>query len=372
MTHIIGVGFIPAKNPVTKNIEITNSPSSSGSEVFLSTIDGTKGKISAKSTLYPKYKVISVIYAPPGHGSTVRYGQGDGWGTVSSISSSFSKETSLKVGIGNQFTMLNAGLGLGWSQEKTDENSISMEESEGHASTWQNNADGIDHDQDIIKIWLNPAVDITSTSSDQATWTLANNPGDPITAQAGADIVFLTVGQLMGRQPIDNDYLKERLQRAWSDGGALTGPGTDTDFFKIAQHDPYYALGNDAPANAFIPDPERFTLAKGPTINYGPSNAMTNISSYSVQNQTTNRNQAIFSRTNSVAATVGTNPLKLFSIAVGHSMTWTDRTTKANSDSKNTSADLNIMQPPPTWKGPTGVAVYTDNLYGTFLFTYIK
>jgi hypothetical protein len=53
-------------------------------------------------------------------------------------------------------------------------------------------------------------------------------------------------------------------------------------------------------------------------------------------------------------------------------MTWTNTYIQNSSRSESNSADLLIVQPPPTWQGPTGVVVYTDNLYGTFLFTYAQ
>jgi len=268
-------------NPVVTDLGKVQA--SDGSPVFLSTVNGGTGVVKVKGSIYPKYKVLSVIYAPPGNGSTVNYSTGSGWGTVSTIGHSFSNAIDLTAQIGNSGMPWAGSIGMGWSETIANEKSISITNSSAANSQFSNSTDGIDHNQDIIEIWLNPAIDLTHSSSAQASWTLTNNPGDPNNAVVGANVVSLTVAQLMGRAPIDNPYLIAQFKRDWPGGGPLTGPGTDTDFHNIAQQDPYYALGIDFSANTFTPDPARFTLAKCPKIHYEPSGSVMQSSGYVTQ-----------------------------------------------------------------------------------------
>ena len=358
-------------NPSVSNLEAVQA--SDGALVYLSTTNAGTGRVALTSSLYPKYKVLSIIYAPPGNGSTVNYSVGSGWGTVSTISHSFSNNVDLVASVGSQATPWSGSIGLGWSQTTVDEKSIAITSMQTVNDHWTNTTEGINHDQDIIEIWLNPKADLTFSSPAQATWSLTNNPGDPATAQVGADVIYLTVAQLMGRAPISNPYMVAQLQRNWPGGGALTGPGTDTDFFNIAKQDPYFALGGDYAANTFTPDPARFTLANCPKINYGPaSGSVVQTSGYTAQSQTEDNTKKAFTESYSVTASVGNNLTGLISLGVADKMTWTNSYLHGDSKTSATSADLLIVQPPPTWQGPTGVVVYTDNLYGTFLFTYCQ
>lgn len=358
-------------NPSVKELEAV--PAADGALVYLSTSQAGTGKVSVASSIYPKYKVLSVIYAPPGAGSTVNYSTGSGWGSVSSIGHSFTHGVDLTASIGNMATPWNGSIGLGWSQTVAEEKSISITSQQTVNDHWTNTTDGIDHDQDVIQIWLNPKVDLTFHSPAQATWGLGNNPGDPATVQVGADVIYLTVAQLLGRAPITNPYQAAQLRRAWPSGGALTGPGTDTDFYDIARHDPYFALGKEFAANTFLPDPARFALARCPRIDYAPATgSVIHTSSYTAQSQTVNSNQRTFTESHSVSASVGTSFGSLVAMAVADKMVWTNTCLQGNSTTSVTSADLAIVRPPPTWQGPTGVVVYTDNLYGTFLFTYAQ
>ena len=361
---IYGVAHFP--DPATKQItDLKDIQASDGSSYFLSTTDGLAGIVSAKQTFYPKYKVLKVIYAAPGIGSTVVYTNGSGTGSTSSIGRSFDSGFGLKATCG-------ISLGLDWSQSSSNEKTISIENSQSAQNQWTSLTDGIDHDQDIMEIWLNPAAEVTLTSAKDGSWALGNNPGDPATAQVGADIVHLTIGQLMGRVPIINEYILAKLKRDWPNGGALTGPGTDTDFHNIAKQNPYYALGHDFAANSFIPDPARFSLAKCSMINYLPANSTVQTSNYSVQSNLVNSNSTSASNSYSVKVSASIPGASLIELGASGFLTWTDTISERKSSNNSTSATIAITQPLGNWQGPVSIVAYTDNVYGTYLFTYAK
>jgi len=223
---IPGMGFIPLASSGTKPIteELVEVQASDGSPIYLTTEGGGKGRIEVRHRIYPKYKVLSVIYAPPGNGSQVSYGSGFGMGTTTSISHSYSDALNLSFSVGKDDhsaeTGIHAGLGFNESTSTEDGRSLSLTTMQSGSRTWSSTADGIDHGQ-------------------------------------------------------DNEYLLKALARPWSEDG-------------------------------------------------------------------------------------------------GHSVTWTDTTSRTSVRSTSASCDLQIRQPAQDWNGPTRVAVYADERFGTFLFVYVK
>ncbi len=363
---------------VYKNL--TNDQASDNTPVYLTTsssFSGFNGSVVATNSYFPKYKVLAVIYAAPGNStsgnsSTINYSSGSGWGSTTTIIQSFQNTSNLNASLGNKNTLWNGSIGLGWSSSVANQTSISITNIETSSDQWKSSANGIDHDQDTVVIWLNPEIDVTISSTNANVWSLTNNPSDPATAQVGADIVYLTIAQLEGRAPITDPYLVTKLARTWVNGGPLTGPGTDSDFDFIAKHDPYYNIGNDFNNNTFIPNPSRFTPANCREVNYEPSTGTTiQTTSYTAQSQTVTSAQETYTESSSVSASVGFN-FGIFSLSGDDKITWTDTFIQNNSETASTSAAFSIVQPPSNWSGPTGIAVYTDNLYGTFLFVYVK
>src|SRR5262249_29692092 len=121
-----------------------------------------------------------------------------------------------------------------------------------------NSLDGINHNADVLFVWLNPTFRVTPSS---ATSLLLNgfdvDPRDPISPNM--DVVQLTVGELKGLSPI-NPGDASRLQRSWSPTAGLT----PDDFIAIRAHDPFADGGTAI-------DPARFDLLQGVTFDYRPA-----------------------------------------------------------------------------------------------------
>ncbi|WP_306600485.1 hypothetical protein [Geothrix sp. 21YS21S-2] len=293
-------------------------------------------------------------------------------GTTSSISQTFSGAFNLSASLGGEDVKNFATLGAGWSTSTTDSRSITMSNNLSTLNRWTGTSEGINHDQDVLEVWLNPAVELSFTSSNEASWRLMNHPGDPLSATVGANVVHLTVAQLLGKEPITNEHLLARLKREWPGGGALTGPGTDSDFHAIAKQNPYHAIGSDFMGNTFVPDPNRFSLTNLRSVDYSPASGVVHTSSLMVQNEgiETKGNSIVSSY--SVSAAMGAGLTKFFGITANKSWTWTDEITTSRTVTNSSHAELSVPQPGNDWRGPTHIAVYTDTLYGSFLFTYLR
>jgi len=129
-------------------------------------------------TVTPKYYVLTIVYAPPGSqgsnsSSSVVYGSNSTLGTTTSASSSFKQDysvtASVKVG-----SFVDGS--LRFSYARTAGSSESLDVKKSNTTTIQDPGppvDGIDHDRDIIYLWLNPKLDVAITSS-SAAWTFAD------------------------------------------------------------------------------------------------------------------------------------------------------------------------------------------------------
>lgn len=347
---------------------LVNVQASDGSEVYLTTTNGDIATITAKGHMMPKYKVLSVIYAPPGISGLVNYGKSSGYGASTSIINTTSTQGNVFANFGTDSSGFT--LGAGWTSSRSSEHSTAVTTTGKVDRSWRSAAPGINHDEDQVEIWLNPALELTFKSDGTSTWNLANNPADPLTAAVGADIVYLSIAQLMGRAPI-SDHLAARLRREWTPLGSLTGPGEGTDFMTIAQLNPYFAAGSDIDKCSIAPDLSRFTPAMCPTINYAPASGTTIMStSYSVSSGAVESKAETVSRSYSVQASARFTLGDTFGFGGSGSITWTDSRTESTSMTTGTNAEVFVTQPTSDWRGPSGIIVYTDKIYGTFLFAY--
>lgn len=122
--------------------------------------------------IFPKYKVLGVVYAPPGSASFVTYGDSKMVGSSNSIitnrsndsvhSTSYTSGFSL-FGLGMQFTETSSD---GWGTANTSSKSYSVETTSGNSVTTMgpvSSSLGVNHDNDIIYIWLNPVAVVALT-----------------------------------------------------------------------------------------------------------------------------------------------------------------------------------------------------------------
>lgn len=255
------------------NYTLTFFPQSGGSGSATITTTGYSGYVN------PKYIILGVTYAPPGPSSSVSYTNATTVSSTNSISDSFTNAF-----MSSLTTKANAGL-LGWkagvsftvsagySQTSTSTNSLELDETTSRsysASGASNPYVGINHDYDIVWLWLNPVelFTLNTNAAGTVTSTTWNGHGISTLDQPVADVYPAYVGWLNGDIPMTPSQAAP-FKRTWAagenwptgQGPGITGPGAGTDFANIEQVDPYWSCST--PTHTTCPttiDLTRYTL----------------------------------------------------------------------------------------------------------------
>jgi hypothetical protein len=378
---------------------ISMSPGSGG--YVSATISGVSGYIN------PKYVVVGVIYAPPGSNSTVNYTNSSMVSNTSSITNTF------KVGITESTSSTTPGgiFGfLGGSETTTSSTSLTQSVQTSTEITVSktsslgtivpgpaNDYVGVDHDYDIIKVWVNPVMLFTDASDGSVFWKgYGFSTLDPVGV---ADIVDAYVGCLNGDfSPTDSacSQATSAFQRTWAaneNWPSGQGPGlTQTDLNNILAADAYgQCKPTLAPGSSACPTPSnQFTLTTPQDIPYlqpppggQPTTTVVTIS-YTNSSSSGFQGTTEFSQTYGVEdAFTGSGFLTGFSAKVSQSQTftWTLQVNTKLTSSTTSSATATITGPacngnpcnPSYPPNPLmyGTALYfdfyQDNLFGTFL-----
>jgi len=126
--------------------------------------------------IFPKYQVLGVVYAPPGSASSVTYGSSKMVGSTNSIVTATSADNVTSTSYTTGFSLFGLGTSVtnttsdGWGTANTSSKSYSVQTTTGNAVTTMgpvSSSLGVNHDNDIIYIWLNPVamVSVTNTVS---------------------------------------------------------------------------------------------------------------------------------------------------------------------------------------------------------------
>jgi hypothetical protein len=203
--------------------------------------------------LNPKYIVVGVLYAPPGHNSSVTYTTSDlvsstittkstfytgytqGSTQVGSVSLQPWKNTMIDGSVQNSTSYTN-------STTTTDSTAITVQK------TTTNNIGvkgpvcdycGVDHDYDLIGVWLNPVVLYTLTNNGVVE---ANGYGFSTWDQPGVDVYYVMAGELNGDLPMRSSTTTA-FARSWGTNLSYPtgGPGLTTqDEQNILRMDPFW------------------------------------------------------------------------------------------------------------------------------------
>jgi hypothetical protein len=306
----------------------------------------------------PKYKILTVIYAPPGTqggGSTsaVTYGQGSTSGTVVSSSKSFKQSYSVSASGQAGFLGASGEVGGSFSYGRSTSNTQAVELRK--ATTMQIThrgpaVDGVDHNRDQIWLWLSPRLNVTTNGS-EVTWTVDKS--------ATMNIQYVYVAQLK-----DPSLMPPGLA-AYLQGLEFT----TEDYAEILKADPY-AYGTPAidPAryqtlNTTFPYLPPFAPGDPvPTFGFSATYSNTSTNTTSLSNE--------YTLGVKVAGAVDV-PLFKAKLSVENKWTWTDTDTRSSSGGTSESAQVTVGGPSFGYAGPTNIAVYYDVLYKSFLFTPI-
>jgi len=334
----------------------------------------------------PQYVVMSVVYAPPGPGGTsvqssVNYTNTTEAGTNTTWSSSFTNASSYSTTVSLLTELLPLGGsgsgGASWSQETDDSQSIAINQtssvSDVYGGTQPANTVGLNHDNDTILLWLNPALDCVA----EPEWTVLPIPAateciiyDPMMAPGDpdnplADIVQLPVGELNG------DYSMQALNP--DTYNILQSHGiSPAQFLSIAQNDPYYNCNSSIPCVQNIgtvigSNFQRFDLqTNAGVIDFGNNG---NSTIYPVVYQETSTEGQGASYSYAITNTfVGQSFDALVKEQISNTQTWTSKWAETTTSMVGQTAQATVKEPSGGYSGPSQFEVYKDNVYGTFMF----
>ncbi|MBZ5493384.1 MAG: hypothetical protein LAO76_20905 [Acidobacteriia bacterium] len=331
------------------------------------------------ATINPRYVVLALGYAQPGSKSSVTYGTTTNAGTSTEIDNSFSDKSSIEItlGAGSDDFGFKIGASSAVTQEKDTSNTVTISKGAGlsisipgvDTSGLAPPFDGIDHDFDWVYLWLNPAIIVQQVAPNglpnALRWSgYIFDPNDPVGQPEIVGPIYMTWLKNPSTMPPGT---ADRLARAWA------GPnqGLDaTDFQNILALDPF----SNGSANI---DPTRFVLVPGQTLNYEPAASGGNPSSVTVPLTYTSESaqSQTGTTTHEVKFTLTTNFPKIFlqpSVVSSETMTWVDKSKLTTNASTAQSASMTLVGPSAGYQGPTGIQLYQDSVYGTFMFAFIE
>lgn len=163
----------------------------SGQLVFEGNISGTYIK---PVTVQPLYKILSILYDPPGNASGNGYNNATSVGTTTSIANDFGVSDtttfSYNGGLGGIF---NAGASVSFSTGVKSGTMSSFNTNYSTSTGYQLGSvqQNIDHTQDQFFLWLNPEVTVYQNGTASADYTI-ENAGDG----ANMDIVNVNAAEL--------------------------------------------------------------------------------------------------------------------------------------------------------------------------------
>jgi hypothetical protein len=378
--------------------------------------------------LNPKYKIIGVMYAPPGSKSTATYGDNNVVGSSTMFSSSFSTGIMQSVSISGGISIFGitdketTTSSASYTQEADSSSSVAISQTTSSSTSITGYADptyGINHDYDYINVWLNPLANFTLYENSAGTQTSVAWNGfsydlNDTPAYPDMDMIGVELGCLNGdfyNQYIAGtntnwltceDIFNNNFSRTWAlnnvdgSGPALTPTlakssppynfctQTGTDLYNICQADPFSS--STYGSKEFPPKSGSNTTADGRytacsnancnvTIDYEPNKNVNYSQGYSTTLTSGEGYKDTYATSYSLENMFGVGGMdKTFGASLGVDVknsttyTWIDQFNKMTNTTQATTASFAIVGPAEGYTGPLEFVVYQDNLYGTFLF----
>jgi hypothetical protein len=234
----------------------------------------------------PKYKVVDVMYSPPGSKSSVTYSDNTVVGASTMFSSSFSTQDGESISITSGFSIfgfsdkVTTTYSDSYTQEQDTSSSVAVSQTTTNSTGLAGYSDptnGVNHDYDYIFVWLNPLLQFQfytdQTGKNQVIWSGYGYDLSDAKAYPDMDVVGIQLGCLNGdfyteyengsntlNWPTCEDVFENNFNRSWAltntDGSApaltptLAGSAPPYNFCADKGTDLYYICQSDPFANA--------------------------------------------------------------------------------------------------------------------------
>ena len=363
--------------------------------------------------LNPKYVILGVTYAPPGPSSFVQYSTTTFLSTTNALMNSTSSANAWSVSVAKSFgigsflngklTSTNSG---SYTQQSSATSSITLSAQTVNTTKTVGTANAfspVNHDYDMIWLWLNPVVILTvNPTAKTVTWDGYGVDAADQNMNV-MDIWPVQVGYLNGDFGTLDPGDAQVLARSWA-VGYLTWPSgeapglTQADFDQILLADPFAASSYavTVPAGSNTTADGRFTLAASAsgtatTFDYKQADPGETALTQSLMTAYTSTSTQSSSTTVTTTQAYG---IDLSFTGSAFLTTWSadfkdtqtlksiQQTTNSITNTGTTSAMLSITGPPcsgtafpcsPTYSGvPSEFDIYQDNIYGTFMFNGVN
>ncbi len=372
-----GSPYCPPSGPQPSVVPI------SGDGFMINFTPGNNGQASASiaftGSVRPKYEVMSVYYAPPGSKSFAEYSQTSMVGKSTTYNNSFQTQTGVTVSLTAASGILGThGFSSTHSQtyQQQQDSSSSLDVSYQQGRGFKiygplNDADGLNHDLDIVAVWLNPVLTF-KVSPGQVTWAGYNFDGrDPA---GDLDVAYLHCSYLKNPALIPGG-LAQQIAKVWDNSG--NGGLTSGDLSAIADHDRFCKTPS-APV-----DMERYhgPVNSGTVIPYSrpPEGGQPPTWYWNFQYQATNTQgrSAKQTTTNSFSTEFKYNLFfNLFSATLKNQYTVTSFNQWSTLQTQKTTQNAVVSVTGPAWNsgynGPSLFHMYQDNIYGTYMIAPVQ
>ncbi|MBI1753550.1 MAG: hypothetical protein HY014_16210 [Acidobacteria bacterium] len=368
-----------------RSTQIPDSPKGSGKELKATSTDGNYDIIAdgiddialtVKGAIYPKYQILSLVYAPPGPKSAVTYGTSSSIGSKNSTSETIGRATNYNFNL--NALVAGASFSANWKTQIENSSSTTITSSTNFSETYpgpQNAAEGLNHDYDCFIIWLNPKYYINSTShfngsgNGTSFWyqnysSVNYDERDP----AGpGDIIKLYVKWLKNPTLIQTEApgVWTAIQRTWAgQDGELNG----VDFAAILGRNPYWN------GSSSTVDKTRFDLQFNQVLLYEPpaGGGQPSSQNLSLGGQTTSTLGQTATDSYSVSLQTGGSVFGLIKYVSTNTWDFSYKWSREISNSSGYSSTASITGPNTGYTGPVRFQVYKDNIFGTFMFFPIQ
>jgi hypothetical protein len=359
--------------------------------------------------LNPKYKIVGVVYSPPGSSSYVQYTDTTMMGTSTSTQQSFAKNESSSVmvcgaangdiGLANSGVKVCGTYSNSFTQQTSNSSSFAVQQTSSFVNKWPGSSNALNHGNDVVYVWLNPVAWFTVPDNNPPVATpvqwngYGSDGADDIVNGGEMEVVPIYLSQLLNPSTIatSDPALYDRLQRTWAlnnlDG---TAPGlTDADYALIAAADPFsdpdyvFSVPATPPGNLTSAD-GRFTQTTNQNLDYQPGTATAPAPTFTyswAQTTTQTQGQGTMNTYQQGVAMEESFKDGIFGQELtldfkqGLQFTWVDQWNSLTTEQTGQASLVSITGPsyciPGTgctpYEGPQEFNIFEDNIYGTFM-----